>query len=160
VLGYSLGAASVIGAAAEEQAIGAIWIDSAFADINSVLERNWNTESGLPLAFFYSTKAMVRLLYGYDIAASRPIDEISLIAPRPIFMAHCQQDNMIPISHFERLSAMVKDAETWVMANCDQHTLGTADLVPDKYNNHASGYIIQPEDYTSKVIQFFNGSLK
>lgn len=38
VLGYSLGAGSVIAAAAEEADIGAVWVDSLFADIQSVMD--------------------------------------------------------------------------------------------------------------------------
>jgi predicted acyl esterase len=157
VLGYSLGAASVIGAAAEEEAIGAIWIDSAYADINSVLQRNWNSESGLP-SIFLSTQWMARLLYNNNFTASRPVDEIGRIAPRPIFMAHCQEDAMIPISHMEQLMAAAKNTQTWVIQVCDQHTLGKQ-LVPEKYKNHAIGYCIQPEVYGQKAIQFFEGTL-
>jgi len=69
--------------------------------IKSVNERNWVTESGLPQVFLYSGEMMIQLMYGYDITASRPIDEIGKIAPRPIFVAHCQQDNMIPINHMD-----------------------------------------------------------
>jgi predicted acyl esterase len=56
VLGYSLGAASVIGAATEEPDIGAIWIDSAFADVETVIEGSWQQESGLPQVFLQSTR--------------------------------------------------------------------------------------------------------
>ena len=159
VLGYSLGAASVIGAAAQEESIGAIWIDSAYADINSVLQRNWNSESGLPQVFLLSTQWMARLLYNNNFTASRPVDEIGRIAPRPIFMAHCQEDAMIPISHMEQLMAAAKNTQTWVIQVCDQHTLGRT-LVPEKYNNHAIGYCIQPEVYEQKAIQFFEENLK
>jgi uncharacterized protein len=159
VLGYSLGAASVIGAASEAEDIGAIWIDSSYADIKSVIERNWVTESGLPQVFLYSTEAMIRFLYGYNITASRPIDEIGKIAPRPIFVAHCTQDNTIPISHMERLLSVAQNTQTWIITNCDQHTVGK-DLVPEKLNGHALGYNIQPEVYEQKVIQFFKESLK
>jgi len=159
VLGYSLGAGSVIGAASEEPAIGAIWTDSAFADIKSVIERNWVAESGLPKALLYSAEAMIRLMYGFDITASRPIDDIGKIAPRPIFMAHCQADNMIPISHLDRLLSVAQDAQTWVIPVCDQNTIGK-ELVPEKYNNHAIGYCVQPDEYSQRVIQFFDDNLK
>lgn len=159
VLGYSLGAASVIGAAAEEQDIGAIWVDSAYADIKSIIERNWNKEIWLPKAFYYSMKWMIQLLYGYDLTTSRPIDEIGKIAPRPIFMAHCKEDDMIPISHMDRLLAVAQNTQTWINPLCDQHTIGK-DLVPEKYNNHAIGYYFQPDEYSQKVVRFFNESIK
>jgi alpha/beta superfamily hydrolase len=159
VLGYSLGAASVVGAAAEEPDIGAIWIDSAFADVESVIEGSWKQESGLPQVFLQSTLWMIRLLFGYDITASRPVDEIGLIAPRPIFLAHCSQDHMIPIAHMDQLSAAAQNTQTWVIQNCDQNTLD-APILEEKYNNHAIGYAIQPEKYAEKVIQFFKESLR
>jgi dipeptidyl aminopeptidase/acylaminoacyl peptidase len=159
VLGYSLGAGSVVYAAAEEGDIGAIWIDSAYADVKSVIERSWVSESGLPMVFLYSTEGMIRLLYGYNVTSSRPIDQISKISPRPIFLAHCKEDNMIPISHMDELLTVAQSTHTWVIDNCDQQSQGL-DLVPENLNNHAIGYSLQPEVYTQKVIQFFSESLE
>jgi len=159
VLGYSLGAASVIGAAAEDQDIGAIWIDSSYADVKSVIEGSWVSQSGLPQVFLYSAEGMIRLMYGYDITTSRPIDQIGSIAPRPIFVAHCQQDGMIPISHMDRLLSAAQNTQTWVIANCDQHSQGLV-LVDESLNGHALGYNLQPAEYTQKVIQFFDVSLE
>ncbi len=161
VLGYSLGAGSIIGAASDEPDIGAVWADSLFADIRSVLEHAWTGMTGLPQIFMYSTEAMVRLFYGYDIAASRPIDDIASITPRPIFMAHCQKDNLIPISNMEQLLTIAQNTQTWIIQNCDIHTASSppADF-PEVFNHHAIGYYLNPEEYTSRVIQFFDESLK
>jgi alpha/beta superfamily hydrolase len=158
VLGYSLGGASVIGAAAEEEDIGAIWIDSAFADIKPVIDHAWEVDTGLPKVFLYSTVWMTRLLYGYDLTASHPVDEIGKIAPRPIFVAHCKEDPLIPISHMDQLLAAAQNTQTWVIQNCDQQTLGK--VLVDKYNGHAIGYCIQSREYEQKAIQFFDASLK
>ena len=161
VLGYSLGAGSIIGAAAEEPDIGAVWTDSLSADIRSVLENGLTSISGLPRVFYYSIDAMVRLFYGYDIAAARPIDEIASIAPRPIFMAHCQNDRLIPISHLQQLLAVAQNTQTWVIANCDIHTLSDPPPdFPEAFNNHAIGYSLNTGEYTQKVIQFFSESLR
>jgi len=159
VLGYSLGAASVIGATATEDDIGAIWIDSLYADINSVIAKNWVSVSGLPQIFYSSTKLMVRILYGYDIAASRPIDQIGEITPRPIYLAHCEKDNFIPITHMEKLISITEITQKWVISNCDQHTQNLS-IVPENLNNHAIGYSLQPEEYTQKVIKFFTEYLE
>lgn len=159
VLGYSLGAASVIGAASEETDVGAIWIDSAYADMRSVIEGSWTQESGLPLVFLSSTELMTRLLYGYDLAASRPVDEIAGIAPRPIYMVHCREDRLIPLSHMDRLLSVSANTQTWVIPNCDQHALDH-DIVPEKYNNHAIGYSLNSDEYTGRVIAFFDAVLR
>lgn len=144
VLGYSLGAASVIGAAADEQDIGAIWIDSAYTDIKSVIARNWVNEAGLPLLFLQPSEWMTELLYGYDITASRPIDEIGKIAPRPIFLTHCTTDAMIPFSSMDSLIEVAQNTQSWAIPGCE----------------HALGYKIVPDEYNRKVIAFFNSSLK
>lgn len=161
VLGYSLGAGSIIGAAAEEPDIGALWADSLFADIGPVLENGWTSLSGLPQVFLYSTKAMVRLLYGYDITASRPIEDIGKIGTRPLFLAHCQKDKLIPISNMDQLMAVAQNAQSWVIPNCDIHTSSAPPVdLPEIFNNHAIGYTLNPDEYTSRVIEFFDVSLK
>jgi pimeloyl-ACP methyl ester carboxylesterase len=161
VLGYSLGADSIVGAAAEEPDIGAVWVDSLFADIESVLDNGWTGVTELPKPFLYSTRVMIRLFYGYDIAASRPIDEIASIAPRPLFMAHCQNDNLIQISQMNQLLAVAQVTDTWLIPNCDIHT---TDLNPDGFleifNNHAIGYPLNPDEYTQKVVLFFDQGLE
>lgn len=160
LLGYSLGAGSIVGAASEETDIGAIWVDSLFTDIKSVLDHSWTSFTGLPKVFMYSTVLMVRVFYGYNILASRPIDEISKIAPRPIFMTHCEKDNLIPISHMEKLLTVVQPAGTWVIPSCDIHTLSNvpADF-REVFNNHAIGYPVNQEEYSQKVIVFFDKNL-
>ena len=81
VLGVSLGSATSIGATAEEPAIGALVVDSAFAEVHPVIQEQWRGASGLPNLFLAPTRWMIRLMYGYDLAASRPVDEIGGIAP-------------------------------------------------------------------------------
>ncbi len=161
VLGYSLGAGSVIGAAAEEPDIGAVWVDSLFADIKPVLEKGVTPAVGLPQIFIPGVEAMVRLIYGYDITASRPIEEIGKIAPRPIFLAHCQQDKLIPISNMDQLLAVAQNVQAWVISNCDIHTATTQPAgFPEAFNNHAIGYYLHPQEYTQKVIEFFDRNLE
>jgi len=161
VLGYSLGAGSIIGAAAQEPDIGAVWADSLFADIKPVLENGWTSLSGLPQVFLYSTEALVRLFYGYDISASRPIDDIVKLAPRPILLAHCQADKLIPLTNLEQVSAIAQNAQTWIIPNCDIHTLSTDQPeLPEIFNNHAIGYTLNPVEYTQRVTDFFEANLK
>jgi pimeloyl-ACP methyl ester carboxylesterase len=161
VLGYSLGAGSIIGAAAEEPDIGAVWTDSLFADIQPVLKHGVTTAVGLPQFLVPSTELMVRLFYGYDIAASRPIDEIGKIAPRPIFMTHCQNDKLIPVDNLQQLLGVAQNTQTWIISNCDIFTQGEppADFNL-AFNNHAIGYSLNRDEYTSKVIQFFSENLE
>ncbi len=118
MIGLSLGAASSIGATVADPAVGALVIDSCFAELMPIVEAKWVEESGLPQVFLVSTRLMVRLLYGWDMGSVNPVEELGRVAPRPLLVIHCQDDQEIPISHFERLKASAPSAETWVLPHC------------------------------------------
>ena len=56
-LGVSLGAASTVGAAAEDTDIGAAVVDSGFAEWCPVMYANWNSATGLPDALIPPVRA-------------------------------------------------------------------------------------------------------
>ena len=102
----------------------------------------------------------MRVFYGYNIGASRPIDEIGKISPRPIFLAHCEKDKLIPISNLYSLVNVVPDAQTWIIPNCDIHSLSSAPVLLEIFNNHAIGYYLNQQEYTDKVVKFFGQNLQ
>ncbi len=161
VLAYSLGAGSAIGAAAEEPDIGAVWADSLFTEIKTSLEAGVSSVYHMPKLLIRFGVAMVRILYGYDLLADHPIDEIGKIAPRPIFLAHCRCDRLIPVAQMEQLAAAAQNSQTWIIQNCDAHALSepVADL-PEIFNNHATGYALNPAEYAQRAIRFFDENLK
>ena len=142
--GYSLGAGSIIEAAAEDTDIGAVISEAGFADIKPTIENMWASQSGLPQLFLQPTIWMTRLLYGYDIYASRPMEVIGKISPRPILLIHCTTDNAIDYSNLAQLSDAAPWAQTWSIAGCE----------------HGYAYNFNPADYTEHVIQFLDANLK
>jgi dipeptidyl aminopeptidase/acylaminoacyl peptidase len=144
LIGTSMGAASVIGAAAEDQAVGAVATDSLFAEIYPVVKGLWVEQSGLPMIFLYPTRWMFRLENGYDLASARPIDEIGQIAPRPLLLINCQMDTYIPLEQFQALQQAAPWAETWSVQEC----------------RHAEIYEFVPEEYNLKMITFFKAGLE
>ncbi len=143
LLGTSMGAASVVGAAAEHPAVGAVVTDSLFADIQPVIEGQWSQTSGLPLFILDTTLGIFEGINGYELTASRPIEEIAQIAPRPLMMIHCQADSHIPLEQFESLKAAAPWAETWLVEEC----------------RHADIYEYMPQEYSQKVVGFFEVGL-
>jgi uncharacterized protein len=143
VLGGSMGAASSIGATAEEPAIGALVADSSYADFRSILVQEFPRESYLPGFFLPPTLVAVRLLVGEDITRSRPVDEIGAIAPRPVLLIHARGDRLIPLSHAERLARALPESQLWI-SDAERH-VGT-------YNH-------DPEAYIERVATFFEGNL-
>jgi uncharacterized protein len=144
VLGISMGAASAIGAAAEEEAIGAVVADSGYAKIYPIIERHWTGSSGLPNFFLPATMMMGRLMFGYDLTDARPVDEVSRLAPRPLLIIHTTGDNLIPVGDAHELKAAYPPAELWEVPEGD----------------HAQAYFAEPRAYVDRVASFFERGLK
>jgi pimeloyl-ACP methyl ester carboxylesterase len=144
VLGVSLGAASSIGATADDPDIGALVEDSGFASICPIIQNQWNNASGLPDVFLPPSLFMVQFRFGYDLCASRPVDEIGRIAPRAVLIIHSTSDALVPIANATQLKAAAPFAETWIVTGPE----------------HARIYNSDPATYNQKVIDFFDRNLK
>jgi pimeloyl-ACP methyl ester carboxylesterase len=144
VLGVSLGAASSIGATADDTDIGALVEDSGFASICPIIQSQWTNASGLPDFFLPSSLFMIRVMYGYDLCASRPVDEIGKIAPRPVLIIHSTSDVLVPETNAEQLRAADPSAETWIVTGPE----------------HARSFNANPDEYSRRVFNFFDKGLK
>lgn len=144
VLGISLGGGATIAAASEETAIGALVVESTFSELYPLILEQWESESGLPNYFLPGVFLMNRIIYGYDLASIRPVDQIVQVAPRPVFIMHCTADDLVNVSHAYQLAEAVPHAETLYFDDCD----------------HAEIHRDYPEQYQQAVISFFDHSLK
>src|ERR1700680_2245003 len=77
--GVSMGAATLLLAAAQEPAIRAVVSDSAYADIIPILEREVPNGGHLPSLFTPGALLAARALYGIDYYAVRPVDVVARI---------------------------------------------------------------------------------
>lgn len=146
--GVSLGAASLLLAAAHEPAIQAVVSDSAFADVTPLLEREVPKTSKLPAAFTPGMLLAARALYGIDYYADRPVDVVARIAPRPIFFIHGAADHYIPLSNQDALVGAAR-------AGRDAHI--TSWRVPGA--DHAQAYRTAGAAYVARVVAFFTETL-
>jgi alpha-beta hydrolase superfamily lysophospholipase len=141
-LGISLGGAAVIAAASEEPSIGAVILDSTFADINALIEPNWKAESGLPMFFLPGVFFMWKILIGFDLRKVKPAEELQKIHPRPILILHALQDKMVEFAQAQALKAAAPEAILVALENCD----------------HAELFRDQPEIYLEKLLSFLQYS--
>ena len=142
--GMSMGAASSIGAAADEPGIAALVADSSFATIRPVLAQEFPKASGLPGFFLPGALAMTRFTAGTNIGASRPVDEIGRIAPRPVLLIHTKTDKLIPYTNAEQLAAAAPGAALWI-------TGGTG---------HVRSFTFDQPAYVERVATFFAAALR
>ena len=141
MLGISLGGAAVIGAAVEEAAIGAVVVDSIFADIKRLIHPKWKAESGLPLFFLPGVFLMWQLLIGFDLRQVNPVDDLAKIPPRPILVLHSQTDEKVDVAHAYAIKEAVPEVKMVIFEDSEH-----AELFRDK-----------PEAYIEALIPFLQG---
>jgi uncharacterized protein len=134
--GGSMGAVTMIRAAAKYSDIEALVADSPFV----TLEEEMDLRVPFPvmrslIRFFAERKSGVTL----DLV--RPIDDIARISPRPVFIIQGMGDGMIPLDSAQRLyDAASEPRQLWI-----------EDEVP-----HLNMYAFHKTRYTKRVIRFFD----
>jgi fermentation-respiration switch protein FrsA (DUF1100 family) len=117
--GVSLGAATLLLAAAQEPAIKAVVSDAALADALPILEKRI-PQAGVP-AFLTPGALLASLaLYGINFYHIHPVDVVAGLTPRPLFFIHGAADPSTPPSDMAELAAaasVVLDAhvESWLV---------------------------------------------
>jgi fermentation-respiration switch protein FrsA (DUF1100 family) len=134
--GGSMGAVTLIRAAAVRPEIQALVADSPFA----TLEDEFDLLLPYPL-LNPLVRAFAERESGLRLDAVRPIDDISRIAPRPVFLIQGLGDSTVPPDSATRLYA----------AAGDPRQLWTEPGVP-----HLSMYAAFRTEYTQRVISFFD----
>jgi uncharacterized protein len=144
ILGSSMGGAASILATANEPAIGALVTDSAFADLDYLLQREFPRRSGLPVWLLPSVYLMGQIVTGENVSASRPEQVIGAIAPRPVLLIHGDADELVPVDHNARLAAAAPQAGVWI--------------VPDA--THVEAWVLLQDAYVDRVATFFQTGLR
>jgi fermentation-respiration switch protein FrsA (DUF1100 family) len=152
-LGISMGAATLLLAAAREPAIAAVVSDSAYAEVVPILEREIAKRKVAPIGrvpgvLAPSALVMARLLYGVDFFAARPVATVARIAPRPLFLIHGTADDYVPINNFRELNAAATSVPgahvtTWIVPNA----------------RHAQAFKNTGAVYVTRVVAFFDAAL-
>ena len=134
--GGSMGAVTMIRAAAQYPEIEALVADSPFP----TLEEEMDLRVPLPVM-----RSLIRLFAerasGATVASVRPIDDIARISPRPVFLIQGAGDGMVPPDSAQRLyEAAGEPRQLWM-----------EDDVP-----HLNMYAFYKERYTKRVLKFFD----
>jgi len=134
--GGSMGAVTMIRAAAQYAEIEALVVDSPFV----TLEEEMNLRVPFPMMrslirFFAERQA------GVTLDQVRPVDDIAHISPRPVFIIQGMGDGMVPLDSAQRLyDAAGEPRQLWVEND-----------VP-----HLNMYAYYKTRYTKRVLKFFD----
>lgn len=130
VLGFSMGAAVAILAAARVTEIEAVVADSAFATLEEAVAATLCGGYHLPrypvveLALWLAQR-----ITGTRVDDVRPVDAIPHLAPRPILLIHGVEDKVVPLSEAYLLYEAAGEArELWTVPGADHVGARTVDF--------------------------------
>jgi fermentation-respiration switch protein FrsA (DUF1100 family) len=145
VIGYSMGAAVTILAAARNPAIAAVVADSAFISGSAVVDHAITRAIGVSAPLLrHAADAFVARRYGYRFSAARPIDVVGTIAPRPMLFFHSEADSLVPVDHARQIYAAAGHPKELV-------------ITPEA--EHCGSYFADRPGYCRRVAAFFDQSL-
>jgi len=146
VLGFSMGAATALMGAVEEPDIDCVVADSSFADMEGIMEGEFTERTRFPGFFITPVLYMVKVMYGVDFTAVKPVESVPEIAPRPILFIHGEEDDFVPLDHAHRLyeASQNPDDMLWIVPGAE----------------HVKSYITSPAEYIEKITTFFDNILK
>jgi len=137
--GGSMGAVTMIRATAKHPEIEALVADSPFATLEDELDLRVPYSLLNPFIRFFAERET-----GLHLDLVRPVDDIGLISPRPVFLIQGMADTMVPLDSAERLYAAAGDPrELWTE--------------PDP--PHLNMFSYYRTRYTKRVIKFFDTNL-
>ena len=124
--GGSMGGVTALLAAADADAgvVGAIWVDSAFAEADAAVG-DFLSYFDVPAVLMPPVKFWLQQLSGIRLAEVRPVallDQINC----PVMIAHSRDDTMIRVNHFQQYKAVadkMSNVETWLVAGVQHHRL-------------------------------------
>ncbi len=146
VQGVSLGASSGIIAMAGDPRIAAIVAESPFSDMQGVIARSFERYTGLPsFPFAPVTTFIIERRLHADAADIRPLDAITRIGQRPVFVIEDLDDAAMPPRSGRRIHAAA---------------LGPKELWLVEHAGHSKAYKLAPEEYKRRVLAFYGAHLR
>jgi uncharacterized protein len=134
--GGSMGAVTMIRSAAKYPEIEAIVTDSSFPTLVDELNLRVPYPVIRPLIRFFAEQQT-----GLDMNDVRPVDDIVLISPRPVFIIQGMADTMIPLDSAQRTyDAAGEPKQLWTELDA----------------GHLGMYSTHSDEYTEKVVGFFD----
>lgn len=148
-IGFSMGGASVLRAAAREPRIRAVVADSAFADAREVAVAFTHAATGLPTIFAAPFVWSAETLHGAPLGRGDTLTALRDATLPPVLLIHDQHDPIAPVEHSRRLAAAIPGSTIWI----------TDVSAPGPFGTHIQAYRLDPAAYVAKVTAFLDAAL-
>ena len=142
LLGFSMGGATAILAAAEEPGIRAVVADSPFAAASELIAQEAARKSPVPSwlmpAFLPTVKLMAKGIYGIDVGVLTPVKAVTQLG-YPVLIIHGLNDERVQASHGERVAEAGDDGTVLWLVDSEGH-LNSLKTYPDEYLERVDAY--------------------
>jgi len=140
-LGFSLGGSVAI--MNKNNDIKAIVADSAYSNLNNIIESMYRNFYFLKYPFVQLTRVYSKIFFNIDPKDISPENAIKNIN-KPVLIIHGEKDSQIPVSEANILHNANKKTELWIVENAD----------------HGATYALNKGEYEKRVLDFFEKNLK
>ena len=146
-LGFSMGAATTVLAAAEEEATGAIVLDSPYAKATEFIANEAARKTPFPKwsvpLFVPTTRLMAATIYGINLGAMEPERAVAGLG-YPILVIHGTADTRIPLDNGVRVhGAAPPGSRLWLVEDAD----------------HVDAFKVEPKEYIDRLVAYYDERL-
>ena len=148
LMGFSMGAATSIMAAAQEPGIIAVAADSTYANASELIAREAARKTPIPgwltPVFMPAAKLMANGIYGIDIGSLVPEESVADLG-YPVLLIHGTEDKRIPLEQGQRVADAAKEGSSiWLVPEVD----------------HVDAFLTHPDEYTERVNEYFSSRFR
>ncbi len=137
-LGHSLGAAAVVRAAAMDQRLQAIVIQSSFSSLAEAAEES----RALPWPFRALVLGLAQLKTGTRLDQVNSARDLATMPPRPVLIIHSADDGLFPLHHAQEMyEAAQEPKELWII---------------DRVGGHVNPIGGHEAEYQERILKFFD----
>lgn len=147
-IGFSMGGATVLRAAARGGPFRAVVADSAFADMSDVAASFTVAATGMPRLLVTPFLWSAEYVHGVPLERGVTIEAVRGATLPPTLLIHDRNDPIVPLEHSHRLATAI-GATVWE----------TDARVPGPFGTHIKSYLQQPAEYVERVTGFLDEAL-
>ena len=149
-IGFSMGGATVLRAAAHEPRLQAVVADSPPANMRDISVAFVCAATGLPAFAAAPFVWSAEHLHGAGLARGDTEKALQGATLPPVLLIHDAHDQIVPVEQIRRLANVIPHAVTWQ----------TDFSVPGPFGTHIQSYRLGPEAYVTRVADFLDAALR